>query len=158
MKGPFGEVLAQGPVTPCFYLSYPNTTLPGDANENTAITIPVPGGMLGPNGAIDVEAVFTHTNNANAKTLRVKFGGTTYQVYNMASGAATRVYATVYNSGSVSAQEGSNQLGFGITTNTLVTGAADTSQTQNLLLTVQKGTAGDAVVLKWVRIRITRPY
>lgn len=51
--------------------------LTGGTGETTLATITVPAGALGANGRVVIEVDFTHTNSANAKTLRVKWGSST---------------------------------------------------------------------------------
>ncbi len=47
----------------------------GTTDEVALATVNVPGGLLGLNSAIRVKVVFTTTNSANNKTLRVRYGG-----------------------------------------------------------------------------------
>jgi hypothetical protein len=59
-----------------------------DTNENILATITIPAGAMGLNGILRVYADYTVTNNANAKTLRVRLsgiGGTVLDSKNAAS-------------------------------------------------------------------------
>lgn len=58
----------------------------GDTIETVLANIAIPAGAMGANGALHITAVFSYTNSANAKTLRIRLGGI--------SGAAFMNYAT----------------------------------------------------------------
>jgi hypothetical protein len=53
------------------------TSHTGDTAESVLATIAIPGNAMGENGRLAVEALFSHSANANAKTARIKFGGAT---------------------------------------------------------------------------------
>lgn len=46
--------------------------------ETTLATVSVPANSMGPNGSVIVTAVWSYTNSANVKTMRGRFGGTTF--------------------------------------------------------------------------------
>ena len=61
----------------------------GDTNETALATVAIPAGAMGPNGSLRITAVFSHTNSANSKTLRIRLGGI--------SGAAFMSYSNSAN-------------------------------------------------------------
>ncbi len=144
-KSAFGNVTA---------LAQQNTavTAPNDTNENTLYTVAIPGGAMGPNGSIRVGTVWTCTNNANAKTLKVKHGGNIILNTLAASGAGAIQHVKTSNRNSPNSQVCSS-VGSG-TTSTVSTYALDTTQTQNVTITAQKATAGDSIILESVLVEI----
>jgi hypothetical protein len=46
----------------------------GDTNENTLTSVTIPGGSLGPNGTLSIDTLWSYTNSANTKTMRIRFG------------------------------------------------------------------------------------
>lgn len=72
----------------------------GDATETAQVTIAIPAGAIGPNGHVRLTWLGSHTNSANVKTWRVRFG---------ASGAGTggSIY---YNVAATSSASLSNQI------------------------------------------------
>lgn len=126
---------------------------PVDATEDILATINVPAGLLGPNGAVRVSAQWTLTNNANSKTLRVRFGGiggTGYLNAVQASVAGGVSTVLIGNRGAANSQAGN-----AVITNTAAvataqagTGAVDTAAATTLVITGQKATAGDTLTLE----------
>lgn len=144
-KSAFGSVAA---------LAQQNTavTAPNDTNENTLYTVAIPGGAMGPNGSIRVSATWTCTNNANAKTLKVKHGGNIVLSTPAASGAGTVQYVKTSNRNSPNHQVCSI-VGSGVTA-TVSTYTLDTTQTQNVTITAQKAAASDSIILESVLVEI----
>lgn len=123
---------------------------PNDTNENMVYSFTVPGGTMGINDSLRISTQFTCTNNANAKTLRVKFGGVTLMTNSAANSAGAGQFLKIANRNSVSAQiRGVISSG---TTGTIGTAAIDTSTAQNIEVTVQKANAGDTIALQSVII------
>ena len=127
-----------------------------DTNENTLATITVPAGALGSSGAVRISCLFSYTNSANNKTLRVKFGGTTYfsqvvtttGLQSLTVGVSNRTSATQVgwfplNPNPYNAQAGS-----------AVTSSVDTSAAVTILITGQKATAGETLTLECYSVEI----
>lgn len=145
-----------------FYLPSPSSfkitstneavTAPVDTNENILNTYR---GTWTVNTVIRWTLDATCTNNANAKNLRVRLGGiggTIYYQRNMASTTGMTVSGMIVNRGVTDSQEGSVTagtthagvvLGWGKTTSTI-----DTSVPVDLIVTIEKGTGSDTVVLE----------
>lgn len=121
---------------------------PADTSDNNLATVVIPANSMGPAGALRVWAHWTCTNNANAKTVRVKFGGSVLQNQGIASTPGVMLPVTILNRNATNSQIGVTwQLGLfgGAATQTA---AIDTTVDQSLLLNVQKATAGDTVTLE----------
>jgi hypothetical protein len=61
---------------------------PANTAENSLASVTVPGGIMGATGALRVTFDFVVTDNANAKTLRLKLGTSTLRTYNLAAGVS----------------------------------------------------------------------
>ena len=127
---------------------------PADTSEDILATITVPAGAIGANGQLRIWQLWSCTNNANSKTMRVRLGGvsgTQFLNAGVASIASWQNVTIIRNRNSQSSQIGyANNQGtpFAITTTTNQTGAVDTSASQDIVISGQKGTAGDALTLE----------
>lgn len=57
-------------------LSGVKSVLTNSLTETALFTAMIPDGIMGPNSGIEIQPVWTHTNSANTKTLRVRIGTT----------------------------------------------------------------------------------
>lgn len=132
--------------------------------EQALATITIPANFMGVNGALYVTALWTLTNNANAKALRVRLGGlagTEFQ--NLAGASLVTVSAAmrIQNRGSLSSQVGASvgMNAFGATsTAAVVTGSLNTGVNQDLVLSVQKATGTDTATLEAYTVQVLRDY
>lgn len=90
----------EAPASPTAFV----TTGPGAYTQTTGadvtlVSISLPGGSLGNNGAFSVKGLCSLTNNADAKTLRCKFGGTNVISTSVVSTAAWSIDKTIRNRG-----------------------------------------------------------
>src|SRR5688500_6060251 len=70
----------------------------GNTTETTLATVTVPANAIGANGRLRVTSLWSHTNSANSKTLRVRFGGaagTIYTSLTVTTTLSTRVLSEV---------------------------------------------------------------
>jgi len=125
-----------------------------DTNENTLATINVPAGAMGANGAISIQMRFTLTSNANAKTIRVRLGGSggdilyTESITNTGIG---QIEVRIANVNATNVQKGASFSAKGsgsVIATALTSGAQDTTASKDLLITVQKGTGTDTMQLE----------
>lgn len=132
----------------------------GDTSETTLATVTLPAGAMGPNGFIEILSLWRFTSSINAKTARIKFGGTT--IYSNAQSTLGNVFARdhrsihnrnaansqVYNAGSVPfTTGGSTAMG---------TMAIDTTADVTIALTGQLASAGETIALDAYRILVYR--
>lgn len=133
-------------------------------SEQALATISIPATMMGINGALYVTALWTLTNNANAKALRVRLGGlagTEFQ--NLAGASLVTVSAAlrIQNRGSLASQVGASvgMNAFGATsTAAVVTGTINTAADQDLVISAQKATGTDTATLEAYTVQIVRDY
>lgn len=132
--------------------------LTGTTNETTLATITVPGGSMGPNGQFEAVLHFTYTNSANNKTLRLKFGGTTFWQVAATTTANYQVYIRVCNRNSNSSQVHftltAGTSGLGQSGSAVTTGTIDTSSDQNILITGQLANSGETIQLESYLIKM----
>jgi hypothetical protein len=144
-----------------------DSTLTGVTTEESLFSVLFPAGLLGPNDVLSVHPLWSYTNSANNKTLRVKFGA------NVA--AATSVWSavntTTLSAGPRVAMRGRNSLtaqimehvsnsgfgsaeGYASSGTDLTTTAIDFSVDQTLFITGQLASAAESIVLRSVLVRI----
>lgn len=89
---------------PIEYQSAVASTITGTTSATTLATITIPGALIGGNGRVDFTALWSHTNNANNKTLQITFGGSNVQNVVVTTTATTRVTAAITNRNNVASQ------------------------------------------------------
>lgn len=126
----------------------------GDTAEFALATIAIPGGSMGPNGVMRVRLLFSYTNSANAKTLRMRLGGPSGTAFLNVGVTTTAAYATekdIQNRNAQDSQIGAPANSSSASANTsagVVTAAVDTSVNQDLVITGQLADAGETVTLR----------
>lgn len=145
------RVLAQSAVA----VSVGSTT-----DETTLATITVPANSMGPNGRIVVTHTWTCTNNANAKTPRVRWGGgagTAVAGIALASNASGRFQMEVMNRNAANSQLLSPTSGggaFSASTGSHQTASVNTAADTTIVITGQKASAGDTLTLESYNVQI----
>jgi hypothetical protein len=122
----------------------------GDTNEATLATIIVPANAMGVNGRIRIEADFSFTSSANAKTLKAKFGGVTLLSVAPTAAGFDPIEARVTNRDSSNSQRWAAKRinGSTATTTNAGTAAVDTTQDVTVAITGQLASASDTVTLE----------
>lgn len=123
----------------------------GATSETTLASLTIPGGALGPNGALRITSQWSHTNSANNKTLRYRLGGVTLMAPSVTTSAASAHQRTVQNRGAENAQVthgGGFPNTFGGTANATLTATIDMSVSQTLTLSGQLANSGENVTLE----------
>lgn len=134
----------------------------GDATEANVVAVTIPGGVLGPNGVLRVTALWTYSNSASTKAMRIRFGGlagSVYQSTTATTAAAVRQTTSVWNTNTQSAQAG---LAASVVENTAtatanVTSAVDTSADTTVNFTAAWGAAasGENITLRGYLIEVS---
>lgn len=122
----------------------------GDTNETILATVAVPGGVLGPNGALRVTMLWTWTNSANIKRPRCYLDGAALFAVNVTTNSALAVQRLLQNRNAQASQvtfqtgvTGSFALGSQASTLSVNTAAA-----KDLTFTGRLDDAGEAVTLE----------
>ena len=112
--------------------------------ETTMLTVSIPASLMNKRGRLNVIGLMTLTNNANLKTLKVKFGGQTLATVTSTSQAALGFSTWLLNLNSETSQKNGNAVSFTI----------DTTIANDLVITGQLANAGDTVTLTAVSMEI----
>lgn len=131
-----------------------------DTAENTLATVSVPAGSMGVNGVVRVTSLWSYTNSANNKTLRVDFGGFDFLSNAATTTVGTQTLTLIRNRNATNSQVGFTNATFGAigtTTGTATTCAVDTTAAVSLTLTGQKASAGETLTLESYTVELLRP-
>jgi hypothetical protein len=128
------------------------------AVANTAATLAsvvVPGWSVGSGGEIEIDALFSLTNSANAKNLNMTFGGSAIFTLASANFASVSVQKNIVNrGGSQIVSNAVNATGHGTSTSAVVTLTVDTTVNQTFAITAQPATANELVQLEYYNMHI----
>jgi len=135
----------------------------GTVTETALATITVPAGAMGLNGIIRVTPLFSYTNSANNKTLRVRLGGIGGPAF-LSNAATTTLLAQpivlIRNRGVANSQVGFTAATFssvGITTGALATGSVDTSAATTVVISGQLANTGETITLESYLVELIVP-
>lgn len=135
--------------------SYAAVANTGNTSETVLATVAIPAGAMGANGSLLIFSSWSNTNNANGKTVRVRFGGaagTAYLSTSLASFASASDIRRIGNRNSASSQVSSyppaNLGGTGASTGALVTSTVDTAVAQDLVFSSQLSVGTDTQTLE----------
>jgi hypothetical protein len=128
------------------------------AVANTAVTlasVTVPGWSVGTGGEIEIDALFSMTNSANAKNLNMTFGGSAVFTLASANVASVSVQKNIVNrGGSQIVSNAVNATGHGTSTSAVVTLTVDTTVNQTFAITAQPATANELVQLEYYNMHV----
>jgi hypothetical protein len=128
------------------------------AVANTAVTlasVTVPGWSVGTGGEIELDALFSMTNSANAKNLNMTFGGSAIFTLAAANVASVSVQKNIVNrGGSQIVSNAVGATGHGASTGAVVTLSVNTNVDQTFAITAQPATANELVQLEYYNMHI----
>lgn len=134
-------------------------TAPANTSENVLATLIIPPNLLKFNGAFRIKANWTLTNNANAKTLRFRFtsaSGTVIDTLSAAGSASACMEADSSNRDLTNSQlvTWKNFLSSGTVSIGSGTAAIDTTSPVTVVVTAEKATSGDSIILESAHIEV----
>jgi hypothetical protein len=133
-------------------------SLTGTTVETTLASVVVPGGSLGANGRLRITTLWSYPNSANSKTLKTKFGATTFFSVAQSTTATDRHQTEIANRGVTNSQVGAGlTAAFGTSGSAAVTASLDTTQDQTLAITGQLANAGETLTLETYMVEIIVP-
>jgi len=139
-------------------------TAPGDTAENVLATITVPANAMGANGILRIWASWSITNNANNKTIIVRFSGASGTAYLSVTQNNLASYGTltsITNRGATNSQVGGinngTSAGLGAAGGTLPTSAVDTTASTTVVLACTKASGGDTCTLERYLVELIAP-
>ena len=136
------------------------SSVTGTTSETVLATIPIPAGALGINGVLRITALWSYTNSANNKTLRINFGGTTWFNQVQTTTASAQGMTMIRNRGSVTSQVGyaiSAGSAFGSTSVANATAAINMAVAQNLTITGTLALGTETITLEGYTVEILNP-
>jgi len=129
------------------------------AVANTVVTlasVTVPGWSMGVGGGMEIDALFTVTNNATVKTLGMTYGGGSVLSAAAASNASASVQKLLYNrGGSQVLSNSTTSIGHGLSTGANVVLSVDASVDQTFAITAQPATANNLMRLEAFNLYVT---
>lgn len=134
----------------------------GDTNETALATIPIAAGLMDINDRLEISGVFTFPNSANIKTLRVRLGGiagTIFKSFTPTTTTQIDFLTHITNRGAQDAQVGPPAGQIVINQSiaaSVVTGAIDMSEAQDLVITAQLASAGETITLQSRCVKLIR--
>lgn len=134
---------------------------PADTNENILATINIPAGAMGLNGILRITTVWSITNSANNKTLRIRLGGiggTAHFALVTTTSAMHFDTRMIANRNAANSQVSFHSASLPPTSNgAAIAGSIDTSVAQTLVITGQKASAGETITLESYLVELLRP-
>ena len=138
-----------------FSLSAP-VVLTGSTSVVTLATITVPAGLMGANGKLKIYPLWSTTNNANVKTLRAIFSGSTCTTMTSQSVPNNSGLVIIRNTNSESAQKCSSGLvaGIGSSGGSIASITIDTTAATTLVISGQLAVGTDTLTLEDLFIEV----
>ena len=123
--------------------------------EVTLASVTVPGWSMGVGGSMEIDALFTLTNNATVKTLGMTFGGSAFLAAAAANNTSASVQKILSNRGTSQVVTNSaSSVGHGLSTGANVTLTVDATVDQVLAITAKPATANNLMRLETFNLHI----
>jgi len=131
-------------------------TLTNTALETELATMTVKGGLMGAKGKLKIWPLLSMTNNANAKTVRVKMDGNVFYGNTRTNEAQLQFLSIVRNTNSQSVQKISSGItaGLGVTTGVVTSLTVNTSADFTISITGQLAHNADTLTLEGFFVEI----
>jgi hypothetical protein len=124
--------------------------------EVTVATVTVPGWAMGTGGGMEIDALFSLTNNATVKTLGMTYGGGVLLAAAAANSASACVQKLMCNrGGSQVVTNSATAVGHGLSTGANVFLTVDTTVDQTFAITVKPATANNLMRLEAYKLHIS---
>ena len=128
----------------------------GSTSETNVAALRVPGGSIGPNGAVDVRCLFNYPNSANNKVFNIRFStsagvsGAGPAVTTATTTAIASLWVQIRNAGATNSQVIYNvgaTVPFGASANSPVTTAVDTTADTFINIDVTTASGAETVTV-----------
>lgn len=133
----------------------------GTLSETALATLTIKAALMGANGQLRITTLWSHTNSANNKTLKIRLGGisgaTMLDVTNTTT-LSTHMINTIRNRNAANSQIANFSIATSFTTNAAVnpTSAVDTTAAQDLVLTGTLANTGETITLESYSVELLR--
>jgi len=135
----------------------------GDTNETVLATVTIPAGIMGLNGALRINSLWsTPGGSGNTKTLKIRLGGISGSTFLSVALTTTLgfidINRIIQNRNSASSQVSKNIASSIATTGAAATTASvNTSAAQDLVFTAQLASAGESITLEQYLVELILP-
>lgn len=124
--------------------------------EITLASVTIPGWSMGVGGGMEIDALFTLTNNATVKTLGMTYGGGVILAAAGASNTSASVQKLLYNrGGSQVVSNSTTSVGHGLSTGANVFLSVDATVDQTFAITAKPATANNLMRLEAFNLYVT---
>jgi hypothetical protein len=124
--------------------------------EITLASVTVPGWSMGVGGGMEIDALFSLTNNATVKTLGMTYGGGVLLAAAAANNASASVQKLLYNrGGSQVVSNATTSVGHGLSTGANVVLSVDATVDQTFAITAKPATANNLMRLEAFNLYVT---
>ncbi|NIF39542.1 hypothetical protein F3J14_01200 [Burkholderia sp. Tr-862] len=135
-------------------------SITGSTVETTLASIVVPANSINANGALRITTMWSYTNSANAKVLKLTFGGATFLNQPQTTTLSNQAQTIIRNRGVTNSQVGfaaaaANQ--YSSSGASPVTAAVDTTQDQTIAITATLVNAGETITLESYTVEVLNP-
>lgn len=122
----------------------------GTTSEATLATIPVPAGLMGANGQMVIESLWSVTNNGNNKTPRIRLAGANLHGPSFTSVGSVHDRVRIANRNNTATQvlNANSSAVYGQATSSVFTAAVNTAASFDITLSAQLANAADAMTLE----------
>lgn len=123
--------------------------LTGTTSKTTLVTVAVPAGLMGTNGKLRIQTLWSFTNSANNKILNVDFGGTSFTTATATTTATGQIMTIIQNNNATGSQNAfASSASFGLATNSINGGSVDTTAAQNITIAGTLANSGETITLR----------
>lgn len=126
----------------------------GVTSEITAVSVTVPGGLMGKNGGARLEVFGSNNNSGGTKAIQAKLSTTQVGYQQQTTGVAWRIIAFPQNSGVLNSQNAPRANTIGSSTSALHVASIDTSVDVSLSVSLQLNTATDWCITNGFRCEV----
>lgn len=142
------------PTLTTYYLTSSSVT--GTTTEKELGVVPVPGGKMGPHGALRIKTLYSYTNSANVKTVKLYFGG---QLAHTATMTTTGIFSysiIIRNKGTVTQNNSQIDTANGPTSGSSMTVNTGPGVSNNISFTCQLSNATETCSLLSYIVEVLR--
>lgn len=129
----------------------------GTTTETVQASIPIPAGVVGPNGVLRITPLWSAPVNADSNTYRCRVAGTVLFATTLANDGSFSPIITARNTGSALVALGGTSLGVGGSGSVPTSLAVDMTAPQSLTITAQLASAADTVTLLGYTVEVLNP-
>jgi len=134
----------------------------GTLTETAIASVTIPAGAMGLHGVLKVASLWSYTNSANTKIIRIRYSGLTGTAYygnSLTTTASLWAVCMIWNAGAANSQRGmvTAIAPQGTSTAALVTSAVDTAADSTVAFCATLANVGETITLQNYVVELLRP-